>query len=127
MVVELDVRSQKIRLEEDGIVRAKLKPHVDVDLTDAEEAVSAIASLCQGVRRPVLVDITEVKSMTRECRVYFAGPETAKVEAAAALLIRSPLTKAIGNFFMGLNKPLFPTRLFTSESEAIGWLSSFLT
>ena len=41
-------------------------------------------------------------------------------------LIRSPLARAIGNFFRGLNKPLFPTRLFTSEPEAMAWLRSFL-
>jgi hypothetical protein len=48
------------------------------------------------------------------------------VESAAALLIGSPLTRAIGNFFMGLNKPLIPTRLFTSETEALAWLKGFV-
>jgi len=64
--------------------------------------------------------------MDREARRYFAGEETAKVESAAALLIESPLSKAIGNFFMGLNKPIVPTRLFTSEAEALAWLKGFV-
>jgi hypothetical protein len=37
------------------------------------------------------------------------------------------VARAIGNFFMGLNKPLIPTRLFTSEAEALGWLREFVT
>jgi hypothetical protein len=32
----------------------------------------------------------------------------------------------LGNFYLGLNKPLVPTRLFTSEEEAQAWLRSFL-
>ena len=67
-----------------------------------------------------------LKGMSRDARVYFAGPQTAEVESAAALLIHSPLGRAVGNFFLGLNKPLFPTRLFTSESDALAWLSSFV-
>ena len=85
-----------------------------------------IASLCMGRRRPVLVDMTDVRSMNRDARMYYAGPETAAVECAAALLVGSPLTSVIGNFFLGLNKPLIPTRLFTREEEALTWLGSFL-
>jgi hypothetical protein len=121
---QVEVRTQTIWLDGEGIVRAKLKPHVHVGLGDAQEAVRAIGELCQGRRSPVLVDMTELQSMDREARVYFAGAETAKVESAVAILIHSPLSRAIGNFFMGLNKPLFPTRLFTSEEEALAWLKS---
>jgi hypothetical protein len=120
--VSTELRSQSIELGADGIVRARLKPGVDVGAEDAIEAVRVIALLCADGRRPVLVDMSQLRSMTRDARVYFAGPETAKVESAVALLIKSPLTRAIGNFFMGLNKTLFPTRLFTSEAEAVQWL-----
>ena len=123
---EIEVRTQTIWLSDEGIVHAKLKPHIEVDHADAEEAVRAIGTLCNGKKRPVFVDISEIKFMSREARTYFAGPETANVKSAAALLIRSPLTKAIGNFFLGLNKPLFPTRLFISEAEALTWLRGFL-
>jgi hypothetical protein len=126
MAAEVSVRTQRIRLGDDGIVRAELLPHIDVDRGDAVEAVEAIATIAGGRRRPVLVDIRRVRTMSREARMYFAGVETSHVESAAALLVASPLTRAIGNFFLGLNKPLFPTRLFTSEADAIAWLASFV-
>ena len=44
---------------------------------------------------------------------------------ATALLTSSPVSKTIGNFFMGLNKPLSPTRLFTNSDKAIQWLHTF--
>jgi hypothetical protein len=127
MSSEIDLRSQNVHLGADGIVRARLKPHLQIELADAEAAVHSIGQLAAGKRVPVLVDMSQLKAMNRDARVYFAGPQTAQVESAVALLITSPLGRAIGNFFLGINKPLFPTRLFTSETEAISWLSGFLS
>lgn len=126
MVSPVEVRIGSIWLDSDGIVHVKFRPHVQVGLEGAREYMRAISVLCGGKVSPVLVNMTEVMSMDREARLYFAGEETAQVESAAALLIGSPLTRAIGNFFMGLNKPLIPTRLFTSEVEALAWLKGFL-
>ncbi len=127
MAQRCDVRSQRISLGDDGIIRVEMQPGVfDLELSDAQEVIRAIGSLCDGVRRPVLVDLRGLRSMTRECRKHFAGPETADAEAAVALLVVSPIARAMGNFFMGLNKPLLPTRLFTAEPEALTWLRGFV-
>jgi hypothetical protein len=126
MAKEIEIRSQRIWLDDDGIIHAELRAHVDVGLEDAREAIRSIGTICGERRKPVLVDIRDIKSMSRDARVYFAGEETAKFESAVALLLKSPLTRAIGNFFLGLNKTLFPTRLFTDEEEALSWLRSFL-
>ncbi len=40
-------------------------------------------------------------------------------------VISSPVSRVIGNFFMGLNKPISPTRLFTDPHKAIQWLHTF--
>jgi len=128
MTQHCEVRSQNISLGVDGIIRTRMRPEVfELELADAQEVIHAVGSLCGGVRRPALVDLRELRSMSRDCRKYFAGPETAKVEAAVALLVVSPLARAIGNFFMGLNRPLVPTRLFTSEVDALGWLRGFVS
>lgn len=122
----IDVRSQTIFLDEDGIVHATLKPMVELTLADAEEAVEAIRTLSGERRRPVLVDLRKAKGMSREARVFFSGPVTATVESAAGLVVTSPLTRMIANFFMGLNKPLFPTRMFNTEEDAMAWLRTFV-
>jgi hypothetical protein len=126
MVSPVEVRTHIIWLEDDGIVRVKVKPNIQIALQDAQACVRAVSEVCGGKRRPALVDMRGLTAMDRDARQYFAGEETAKVESAAALVIASPLSRAIGNFFMGLNKPLIPTRLFTSEAEALAWLKGFL-
>jgi hypothetical protein len=44
---------------------------------------------------------------------------------ANAMLVGSVLSEMIGNFFINLNKPDAPTKLFTNESDAVNWLLSF--
>lgn len=96
-----------------------------VDLNDARENVAATATLTAGERLPVLIDLRGIRSQSAEARAYFAGPAATAVTQAVALIIGSPLSRVIGNFFLGFNRPETPARLFTSVHEAEDWLGSF--
>lgn len=123
---EIVTRTSRIRLGEDGIVRADIFPGVEQTLEDAKEQVAAVWKVGHGRKRPVLVDMREVKSLSREARVYYANDETARFRSASALLVSSAVTRVLASFFLGLNKPNHPVRLFTSEDEALDWLRGFL-
>jgi hypothetical protein len=116
----------KVWLDEEGIIREKVHAGSVIDLDVAKEEIAAYAVLCKNEARPILVDIRNVKSITGEARSHLAGEESAKVTRAVALLIGSPLSRIIGNFFLGLNKTSFPSKLFTSVEEALTWLRGFL-
>ena len=73
----------------------------------------------------VLIDMTSVTEISKEARDYFANQRTASIQRATALLIGSPVSRVVGNFFMGLNKPVTPTRLFTDPHKAIQRLHTF--
>lgn len=70
----------------------------------------------------ILVDINNVKHVPRESRMYYASKEAEKIFKAAALLVGTQMSRLLGSFFLGLNKPAMPVKLFTSEIEAIKWL-----
>ena len=94
----------------------------------ARENVDAQERVRDGVNKAkirVLIDMTSVTEISKEARDYFANERTASIQRATALLIGSPVSRVIGNFFMGLNKPISPTRLFTDPEEAIQWLRTF--
>jgi hypothetical protein len=119
-------RSAKIWLGEDGIVRS-IEPRAEaVTLAYTKEIFSAILKVSKGKKRPFLADIRKIKSVDRESREYFASEEVSNAVSAIALLVSSPVSKVIGNFYMRLNNPVCPTKLFTSESEAIEWLKGFI-
>jgi hypothetical protein len=118
-------RTQSIWLDSEGLIHAQVKP-LELELEDAREAVREIALLGQGRKRPVLVDLRQCKSIAVDARAYLAGPETARVELAAAVVIVSRLKRMLGNLVMRLRRPLVPTRLCTSEGKALDWLRGFV-
>jgi hypothetical protein len=104
---------------------ARFLPGADVDLADARECLAAGARLTDGRAVPVLVDLRPIRSQTAEARAHFASVHTRRVATAVALVIASPVSRVIGNFFLRLNQPEAPTRLFESEEEARAWLREF--
>ena len=123
---DVHCRTTRIWLGDDGIVRMESHPGAEETLKDAMENIAAGANLMDGKKGVALVDIRNIKSITKNAREYYSGPETAKVTKACAILVGSPLTKVIGNFYMRINKTIFPLKLFSSESSAISWLKGFI-
>lgn len=107
---------------EDGICVTVTKPMAEIRLEDAVENTIIVTGLFIGKKFPLLIDSRNIKSMSREARQHFStnGRET-KINCMA-IMVKSPLSRVIGNFFMGLNKPQVPARLFDNETEAIEWL-----
>lgn len=110
----------------DGIARTKTKPNAEILLQHAKENTDAVTSLYKGKKFPLLIDSRNIRSMDKDARAHFStnGRET-KINSFA-VVVKSPLSRIIGNFFMGLNKPQVPARLFDNEKEAIKWLSTFM-
>lgn len=105
-----------------GFVHAVMRKGCQMQLADAQKNIAAIATLTHHTRMPVLVDLRGVRSQSREARDYFGGPEAAETSLAVALLIGSPVSRVLANFFLRLNSTRYPTRLFTDEAGAINWL-----
>ena len=118
-------RTRTCALWYDGLVCARFHDRAEVTLDDARENLAATAALTGGQRAPVLVDLRPIRSQTAEARAYFAGPAATAVTLAVALVIDSPLSRVLGNFFLGFNRPETPARLFTSVDEARAWLDTF--
>ncbi len=112
---------------ENEIVWGELFAH-QVTKEHAKEDVDAQERIRDSLNKEktrVLIDVTAVTEISKEARDYFANERTASIQRATAMLTRSPVSRVIGNFFMGLNKPISPTRLFTDPQKAIKWLQTF--
>lgn len=110
----------------EGLIHGVFLPGAEVELRDAVENVAATGELACGTSRPALIDLRGVRSQSAEARAHLAGPEADAVTCAVALVVASPLSRMIGNFYLGFNRPRVPTRLFTDAREAEQWLRSFL-
>ncbi len=117
----------KVWLGDDGIVRSVMFENAEETLETAKENVAAGIEVSGDKECPLMLDMSRIKSMNKEARdFYAAGDEREGAELAIALIINSPLSRMIGNFFIGLNAPVKPTKLFTDEEKALSWLKTFL-
>lgn len=123
----IETRVYRNWLGEDGIIYNIIFLHnAEVNKEDIAMSIAAITKLVRGVKRPVLSDIRNLKEVDREGRQLGAAEEAARNILALAILISSPVSRAIGNIFLKINRPQFPTRLFTSEADAVKWLKEFV-
>jgi len=111
---------------EDGILYVRLKPGSQVTLDDAQASLRVTDELAGNRRIAVLVDARPARSITRDARIAFSDSESRRNTIAQAIVVASGVSRAMGSFFIGLNRPAFPVRLFTAEAEAVAWLKGFL-
>lgn len=108
----------------EGILYMHYKPLDILELEVAKAIVEDRLAFINGITYPCLFDITQVKQSTKEARDYMAN-EGNELVAASAILVSSPMLKMMANFFIQVNKPKNPTRLFTSKESALEWLAHF--
>jgi len=114
----------RIWLRPDGIVQLVFTSRVATDLADALAAIDAMTELTGGRRSPVLVDMHGSGPQDRSARSEAA--RLGDAVSAVALIVDTPLSRTLGTFFLRVNKPPFPVRLFDNEASAVAWLRAFV-
>ena len=127
MGYERSTRLCKVWVGADGICRLDWVANAEVTMKAAQEVMAAYDAIRQDRRLPLLIDTKSMKSFAREARQYYASDEAAARASAAAIVVGTPVSKVLGNFYLGLSNPRLPSRLFTSEDEALIWLKGFVT
>jgi len=117
----IELEAGTVRLREDGIVDLVLAEQVEVTVERAKAMNAAIREVCDGPS-PIFADVRGMRAAGIPTLRYTAGPEAARVTSKLAMFVGSPVGRMIGNVFMGMWKPPFPTRLFTDEEQARAWL-----
>ena len=82
--------------------------------------------MSQEKQRPVLIFGQNVMSLDNDVAEFVAGKEVKRLTKAAAILTKSFVEEQMGNMYLMLNAPPFPTRLFTSETAALRWLTGYV-
>jgi hypothetical protein len=123
---ETRTRTAKIWMGNDGIIRKVFVHGAEETMKDALESGDVIRKMTAEQKKPLLVDFTPVRSIDAEARAYYAADDVTLRISAVAGITASRLSRVIGNFFMGFNKPQTPARLFNSQEDAIEWLKQFL-
>lgn len=91
----------------------------------AKECVRERMRITRGKPYPMLSDSRNVVDFEKGARKYLAHNDQVTNLNAGAILIKNRLQKLLGSFFLFINKPGVPARLFTDREEALAWLAEF--
>ena len=72
----------------------------------------------------VIVHLASLMSQDAEARRVYAAAMTPDHFFAASLVVSSPISRAIGSFFLGLSRPAVPTKMWGDIGKAIAWAES---
>jgi hypothetical protein len=110
---------ESLTIDEQGLLLLRWPAGVKITGTSARQAFDDVNTICNGTRRPMLVDMELTKSVTREARAVFGEPCAA---SRIALLGRSPVDRVIANFSLGVSRIPCPTKFFTDRNAAMAFL-----
>jgi len=110
---------------EKGILFFEYKPNTAIDLEVAIRVVADRIAFQNERQLPVFCDTRGIVSIDKAARDYLAksGSLLAK---AVALIGSENVSMTMSTFYLEINKPSVPTRIFTVEQEAMDYLKSFL-
>jgi hypothetical protein len=108
--------------EQKRIVFITLKDKSDIGIEESKEMAAITKKLTQGKPYLTLVDGRAEVNVTRESREFAVSPRGQNNMKAEAIVVNNLAQKIIGNFFIRINKPKYPTRLFSNLNDAEEWL-----
>lgn len=124
MVKEITTKTSRNWID-NGILFSE---NVGGNFIDLEEAktISKVFKELAPDPLPLIVELGAPKGQSKEARDFFSSdPNHVETYTAVALLVSSPISKILANFYLGLNKPPKPTKLFTSRESAISWCEQY--
>lgn len=95
-----------------------------------EEMNEAIAQILVDERKKitnerdcyVIIEAGKVKKISKKERDYMASDVATQNLLGAAFILKSPVQKMIGNFFLSFNKPKVKAKIFLNKEDALNWI-----
>lgn len=125
-----DIREVKdvfiAKLNHDGIIEVELdNKNMQVEKEHLVLLRQVIHDIGEGKKMGVYFKASDFLGISKEAREYAALEESSKYTYANAVFVKSLASRLLFNAFLNLNKPIVPTKGFTSKEEAFKWLKSF--
>ncbi len=111
---------------EDGIVYICYKEGTVIDPALQLEMHDMFLQLCDGKKPPFLFSAMDYVTVTKEGRENAKKMEPIFPGSAVAVLADSVAYRLIANFYLKVQRPKVPYRVFNNEELAVNWLKTFL-
>jgi hypothetical protein len=115
-----------LNLRADGIMYIRISSEKEESVELVKEMVKKMGEMVNYKPVPMLAKHEDFALPGKENRDYWAKKESCPYSKADAFMIGSVALRLIANFYLRVNKPERPTKMFTNEKDAVAWLKTFL-
>lgn len=111
---------------QDGLLVLEYKQAVKVDGDLHIQVQRGIKQITKGTAYPILVLAHPRMDAGSKPRQDGTKNDQNKCSKAMAIVCHTLAQRLVGNFYINVQKPARPTKLFTSRSDAEKWLTQFM-
>jgi len=115
-----------IELLDSNLLLISLKENITIEGEDVLEIKKHNLDLMKGNNYAIVFDSGHYTSVSKEARELMTSSKVEKNRVASAFIIYSLSQKILGNFYLKVNKPNVPTKLFSDKEKAITWIKEEL-
>ena len=111
-----------LQLRKDGILYLISRPGPPQSVEDARENLAIARKLAGGTRVPILLDIRNTGTLSRDARAVYVGQDGVNTVSGLAIVADNAFSRVVGSIFIRLAKTKYPVKLFGDDESAISWL-----
>lgn len=125
IIKEIILSEATIQLREDGIVHVIYQKNIILDIELQMRMFYLYHEITDNRKLPFLFSAMEGVTITKEARDNAIIIEDKASVGAVAVIADTLAYKLIANFYLKVNKPKCPFKVFTKHAEAIQWLQQY--
>lgn len=120
---EIVTPTVRLRLLSCGIVHYTYLPNSEVDEKEHQRNHDALTELVGKEQKyPLLIDADAFINVTPEARKLIRNLESTVPISARAMIITSLGQRILTSFYIKVQKPIVPTKIFNNYEDGIQWL-----
>ncbi len=125
-IKEIVTQTVRLRLLPDGIIHYTYLPNSEVDDLHHQINHEALLQLIHdGQKYPALLDGDDFANVTPEGRKLVRELEPFIPVSARAMVIKQLGQRILANFYIKIQEPMIPTKIFNNYEDALNWLYLF--
>lgn len=122
IIKEIEIPEAFIMLRSDGIIHVDYKKDTTLDVDLQVSMRKIYDELTLGIKTHFIFSAAEGFILTKEARENSSIIDATSPIAAYGIIANNLAYKLIANFYLKVNKPKVPYKLFTTVEEAVKWL-----
>lgn len=115
-----------ISINNEGIGHQHFKDNVTMDIPEQLENLDAIIKICDGHPTPFVITAGKHFIITKDARDNALSLEPKSPINANAIVVQNLAYRLIAEFFIKVQKPKNPYKIFTKQEEAFEWCKQFI-